>query len=128
MTTPAIAAGRYLWGLALGTLLGVLYGFLRPLGRRKRGLADLLFVLGAFPVWVYFSFAICQGDLGLGYLSSLFLGGFLFECTLGRLLRPVFIWIWAPVWGFFRVLQKFFKKITLFLKKNICIWQKNMYN
>ena len=117
MTTPAVAAQRYLWGLALGALLGVLYGFLRPLGRRKRALADFLFLLGVFPVWIYFSFAVCQGDLGLGYLSSLFLGGFLFECTLGRLLRRVWGWIWTPVWAFFRLFRKIFEKMAVFTKK-----------
>ena len=88
MTTPGIAAGRFLRGLVLGLILGAWYGFLRPLGRRRRTLSDLLFILGVFPVWLYFSFAVCQADLGIGYLASLFVGGFVFDITLGRLLRP----------------------------------------
>lgn len=125
MTPPQIAAGRYLWGVGLGLMLGLLYGFLRPLGRRVRTLADLLFLIGVFPAWVYFSFAVCQGDLHLGYLSSLFVGGILFDCTLGRLLRPLWRGFWSVVEGFFRKLGNIFKKIFRFLKKNICIWKKN---
>ena len=103
MITPAVAAGRFLRGLLLGFLLGGWYGFLRPLGHRRRTLADLLFLSGVFPVWVYFSFGVCQGDLHLGYLSGLFLGGIGMELTLGRLLRPVWEGLWKPVWAFFRI-------------------------
>ena len=117
MTTPGVAAGRFLQGLVLGLAVGAWYGFLRPLGHRRRTLADCLFILGVFPVWLYFSFAVCQGDLGIGYLASLFVGGFLFDGTFGRLLRPVWSRVWAPVWAFFRVERRFFKIITVFLKK-----------
>ena len=117
MMTPSLAAGRFLRGLILGALLGVWYGFLRPLGRRRRTFADLLFFLGVFPVWLYFSFAICQGDLGLGYLASLPIGGILFDRTAGRLFRPLWELFWRPIWAFFRGLRKIFKKIFGFAKK-----------
>ena len=116
MTTPALAGWRFLMGVALGGLLGLWYGFLRPLGRRRRQLADLLFITGVFPVWVYHSFAVCQGDISIWYSLSLLLGGILTECTLGRLLRPVFRRIWMPVWGIFAGIRKIFQKIWLFLK------------
>ena len=117
MTTPAIAALRFLRGLYLGALLGVWYGFLRPLGHRRRTLADLLFLSGVFPAWLHFSFAVCDGDLGLGYLASLPLGGILLDQTLGRLLRPVFGKIWLPVLAFFRLNRKIFMKLYYFSKK-----------
>ena len=115
--SPAIAAGRFLRGILLGLPLGAFFGFLRPLSRHRRTLADLLFLCGVFPTWLYFSFAVCQGDLSLGYLASLPLGGILFECTLGRLLRPLWRGFWSLTGKVFGKIKKFFKKITTFLKK-----------
>jgi len=117
MTAPGIAAARFLWGVVLGLGLGLLYGFLRPL--RRRHLADALFLIGAFPVWLYFCFGVCRGGFHLGYLSGLFIGGILFHCTLGRLLQPVWKGFWGMIGRFFLVLKSFFRKITCFLKKII---------
>ena len=117
MISPALAAGRFLRGIVLGGGLGLLYGFLRPLGRHKRTLADLLFLTGAFPVWLYFSFAVCRGALGLGYLSSLLAGGILFDLTVGRLLAPVWQGFWRGVQAIFQLFRKLFKKIITFAKK-----------
>ena len=117
MIAPSVAAGRFLRGLVLGAVLGLLYGFLRPLGRRRRTFADFLFLLGAFPIWLYFSFAVCDGDMGLGYISSLFLGGIFFDCTIGRLFRPIWSGFWRFIGAVFQKKRKFFRKITTFLKK-----------
>ncbi len=125
MTPPQIAAERYLWGVALGLIPGLLYGFLRPLGRRRRALADVSFLIGAFPVWLYFSFAVCQGDLHLGYLSSLFLGGILFDCTAGRLFCLIWEGFWNLAGAFWGKWRKFFKKIRLFLKKTFASGKKS---
>ena len=48
MTEPTLAAKRFALGLGLGLVLGLWYGFLRPLRRRRSAPADGLFVLGAF--------------------------------------------------------------------------------
>ena len=128
MTTPEIAAGRFLQGLVLGAALGLLYGFLRPLSHRRRTLADCLFIIGVFPLWLYFSFAICQGDLGLGYLASLAIGGFLFDGTIGRLLRPVWSRVWMPVWALSRAKRKIFEKNICIFEKISCVCEKIMYN
>jgi hypothetical protein len=117
MISPALAAGRFLQGLALGLLLGFWYGFLQPLGRRRQTLADILFLTGAFPIWLYFSFAVCRGDLGLGYLSSLFIGGIFCNATVGRLLRPLWTWFWNILAVLYRKICNFFKKIVRILKK-----------
>ena len=117
MITPAVAGWRFLMGLILGCGLGLWYAFLRPFGQRHPHLADLFFVSGLFPVWIYHSFAVCQGDLSVWYLLSLALGAVLTDITLGRLLRPIFGWIWTPVWWFFSLFQKFFKKLWGFSKK-----------
>ena len=114
---PAVAAARFLRGIPLGVLLGLWYGFLRPLARGRSLLRDGLFLAMVFPVWVYFSFGICDGDLQMGYFASLFVGGFLWEGTLGWYLRP----FWRGVWGrFFAILGKIgklFHKIGGFFKK-----------
>lgn len=51
MTAPSVAAVRFLYACGLGAVLGLCYGFLRPLRRRCTALADVLFlsVLG----WIF---------------------------------------------------------------------------
>ncbi len=115
--TPEIAAGRFFRGILLGLGLGLWYGFLRPLGHRHRHLADGLFVLGLLPVSIYFAFAVCEGDLNLGYFSGLLVGGVLWEWTVGRFLRPLWRGFWRIIGRFFRFFKKFFQKILYFLKK-----------
>ncbi|MBE6947661.1 MAG: hypothetical protein E7454_05370 [Ruminococcaceae bacterium] len=123
MMTPQIAAGRFLWGVALGLLLGLWYGFLRPLSRH-RIFSDMLFLAGLFPVWVYFAFAVCQGDFHLGYMASLPLGGILFEITVGRLLRPLWRGFWGVIGAIFAGFKKFFRKIAALSKKIFAYLQK----
>ena len=72
--TPRIAAHRLLLGLALGAALGLWYGFLRPLRRRHSVTGDGLFLLGAAWCWLYLGFALCGGDLRLGYFLALGMG------------------------------------------------------
>ena len=78
----------------VGAGLGLWYAFLRPLRRRRTGFADVLFLLGAAWAWVYHSFAVCRGDLRLGYSAGLLLGAVLLNGSLGRLLEPVFDFLW----------------------------------
>ncbi len=121
MTTPGVAGARLAAAFLLGAVAGLSYGFLRPLRRRSAALADLLFFLSAFLIWLYLGFGVCAGDLRLGYWIGLVSGGFVWELTLGRLLRPVFSGFWRLVFtvlGFpVRTVQKFFKKIREFCKK-----------
>ena len=90
MISPGLSALRFAAALGIGALLGVYYGFLRPLRPRHTLLSDLLFLPAAFWGWLYLSFGICKGDIRLGYSLGLALGGVLLDVTLGRLLRPVF--------------------------------------
>ena len=53
MIPPALAARWFAAALALGAGLGLFYEFLRPLRPRFTGLGDLLFLSGAFPVWIF---------------------------------------------------------------------------
>ena len=66
---------------------------LRPV--RPRNLGDLLFLPGAFWVWLYFGFGVCRGDLRLGYYSALAVGAFGWELTLGKALHPLFARFWG---------------------------------
>ena len=61
--------------LCLGAGLGVVYGFLRPARRSHPHLADLIFVCCAFYAWLWHGFAVCRGDLRLGYTLALLAGG-----------------------------------------------------
>ena len=114
MTAPTTDLQRVLWGLVLGYGLGAVYCFLRPLRPKYTTLSDLLFLPPAFYIWLYFSFAICRADLRFGYTLSLFLGGWLFVVTLGRLIAPVFRGFWRILLGigrgFLCKIRKIFEK------------------
>ena len=93
-------------GLLLGGGLGLFYGFLRFF--KPRWLADLFFIIGLFWTWIYLGFGICGGDLRLAYTLSLVLGCILWECSFGKLLRPVFSAFWQGIHRlFFRIWQLF---------------------
>ena len=132
MTPPALAAARFLQGCLLGIPAGIWYGFLRPLRPRFTALSDLLFLLGFYWCWIYFSFAVCRGDLRLGYAAGLFLGCFGFDRTAGRLLRPLFSLFWKGVFSVSETFTAFIKKIFEKNRENsknfICIWRKMGYN
>ena len=117
MTAPALAATRFALALGVGVALGLIYGFLRPLGPRLNWLRDSIFVLCALFGWIYLGFGLCEGDLRFGYTAGMILGAFAWEMTVGRLLRPVF----SCFWKFFAFLLVPFKKTTgyfqLFSKK-----------
>lgn len=117
MTAPALAARRFLFSLAMGALLGLVYGFLRPPRRRFTQLFDGIFVLCALWAWIYLSFGLCQGDLRFGYTAGLGLGAVLWEATGGRLLRPVFSGFWKFLAYFLLPFQKFFHFFKVFSKK-----------
>ena len=114
MTPPGESARQFLWALALGVPLGLWYSFLRPLGRRRNALRDLLFLGALFWAWLWHGFAVCDGDLRLGTAAGLPLGVLLWEAGPGRRLRPIFYRIWhdlGRIWGILLFpLRKIFKK------------------
>lgn len=120
MTTPIVAAQRFLAALALGAALGLCYGVLAPLRRRHPHISDLLFlpVMGA--VWLYLGFGVCKGDLRFGYWAGLCIGAILWHSTAGRLLSPLIFRLWN---AFYRILtfplvllKKIFTKTAQFAK------------
>ena len=128
MTPPALAAQRFLQCCALGGGLGLWYGFLRPLRRGRSVAADLLFFVGAVWAWLYAGFAVCGGDLRLGYFAALAVGMLIFDWTAGLLLRPLFAGFWKKTGSIFR---KTLAPVKNFFKKNknfICICGKMGYN
>ena len=120
MTPPAQAAGQFGAACLLGLILGLFYGFLRPLGRRHRQLADLLFVPLLVWVWLYLCFGICRGDIRLGCCMGLLLGAVAEEITLGKGLRPLFFGFWSllsRILGIiFHPIKKIFAKMGHFIK------------
>lgn len=124
MTEPALAAERFGIGCLLGVGLGLWYALLRPLRCRRSAPADALFLLGAFCAWLYHGFAVCRGDLRLGYSGGLLLGALLFDRTVGIPLEPVFAKLWSvirKILGIFLLPGRIFFR---FAKKNSCIWGK----
>lgn len=121
MTSPEAALGRLLWAVLYGAYLGLVYDFLRPLRPKFTTLADSIFILCTGSLWLHLSFAICRGDLRMGYWAGLALGFFLCRISAGRLLQPVFSAFWA-FWGRLfalpiRAARKIFKEIAVFMKK-----------
>ncbi|MBQ8579674.1 MAG: spore cortex biosynthesis protein YabQ [Oscillospiraceae bacterium] len=121
MMTPAEAGSRLLYALAVGAVLGFIYGFLRPLRPRHTALADGLFVLCALWGWVYLMFGLCKGNIRFGLFAAMGAGGVLWEISFGRLLRPVFGKFWGLIGAinafFLRPLQLFLRKIQKIAKK-----------
>lgn len=128
MNGPALDGWRFLWACGIGAILGAWYGFLRPLRPRHTVLSDLLFLPALLYSWLYLSFAICRGDIRLGYTLGLLVGALIWEWTAGRLLRPVAKGFWhlfSRIWhGFFRIFEKIFKKIRKNAKILFAIWKK----
>ncbi len=128
MNGPALDGWRFLWGCGIGAVLGVWYGFLRPLRPRHTVFADLLFLPAMGYAFLYLSFAVCRGDIRLGYTMGLLIGAVLWECSLGRLLRPVFFGFWRLISkifnGIFAIFKKIFKKIRKNAKFLFAIWKK----
>ncbi len=128
MNAPILDAWRFLVACLLGLPLGACYSFLRPLHRRHPVASDLLFLPVLFYGWLYLGFAVCHGDIRIGYCAGLALGIFLWELTLGRWLRPVFLGVWHLIsriyHGILRIFQKIFKKIRKILKNVFAIWKK----
>ena len=121
MSTPTLDAQRFFIACLLGLGLGLYYGFLRPLRPKYTLLSDLLFLPPAFYAWLYLSFAICRGDIRLGYSMGLLVGVLLFDGTVGRWLRPVFQSFWGAIGKVFRFFYGIIKK---FLKncKKLCFF------
>ena len=111
MTTPAVAAARFCMAAAVGTGLGLFYGFLRPLRRKSNWFTDLIFVIATFFGWLYVGFGICRGDLRMAYFAGMALGGFGWEMTVGKLLRPVFFGFWQGIRKILAVIAFPMKKI-----------------
>lgn len=111
MNTPGQEFHRLWIGFLLGLLLGVVYGFLRPLRPKHTVFADSLFLIFLIWAWLYQGFAICRGDLRLGYYLGFPLGAIVWLNTLGRLLSPVFSCFWKVIRCFFRAIFYPFKII-----------------
>ena len=128
MTGPALDGWRFLWACGIGAILGVWYGFLRPLRPRHTVLSDLLFLPALVYGWLYLSFAICRGDIRLGYTFGLLVGALLWEWTAGRWLRPVVQGFWrliSKIWhDFLGIFEKIFKKLRKNAKILFAIWKK----
>ena len=97
MTAPSVAFGRFVMGLLLGAIIGLFYGFLRPVQKGRAILADLVFIIFAGWILLYYGFAVCRGDLRMGYLFAAGVGAIGWDLTLGKWLRPVFDRFWAII-------------------------------
>jgi hypothetical protein len=121
MTATAAAAARFCMAGIVGAGLGLFYGLLRPARRKITWLPDLIFVIATFLGWIYVGFGICLGDLRPAYLGGMALGGILWECTAGRLLRPLFFGFWN---GISQLLKWALRPGKIFLKFVGKIWKK----
>lgn len=111
--TPVTGFARLLWSVGLGCGLGLGFDIVRPL--RPRFIGDLIYLCFLGWIWLQFTFAICLGDLRLGYLFGAVLGVFLWSLGPGRLTRPIFARFWQLLAIPFKKFFDFFKKILKFL-------------
>lgn len=118
MTAPEEVGRRLLAACLLGAVLGVWYGFLRPLRPKHTMLCDGAFLAAAVWAWLELMFGVCRGDLRVGALLAMLLSAVVLDLTVGRFLYPVFrlfwgFWIrvmeilWIP-WKKFGKLQKIY--------------------
>lgn len=126
--TPGEAARFFCASCLGGGVLGLVYGFLRPLGRRRRHLADGLFCLAAGAVWGELAFGIFRGDLRLGIFLGLPLGAGLWLWGPERLTSPLWEGIWGTIWGILSTFSRCGKKVCTFFKFLLSIRQKIGYN
>ena len=118
MIPPKTALLQLLLSARTGALLGILWGFLAPLGRRRQTLADSLFVLLTAAGLCWLGFGVCGGDLRVQCLGMVFFGAVLEEKTLGRLLDPAFYGFWSILARIRRAVLSFWKKFFK-MTKNI---------
>lgn len=116
MSTPAVAFWRFAVGLVFGCVLGICYGFLRPTRRGRGILSDLVFVTFAGWVYLYYGFAVCRGDLRLGYSAAPVIGAIAWDRTVGWWLRPIFACFWRMVAKISRPFRKIPEKLWIFAK------------
>ena len=116
MSTPNTAALRFLTGLVLGCVLGLVYGFLRPVRRGRAVLPDLLFAVIAVWVYLYYGFAVCRGDLRMGYFAAPIVGAIGWDSVFGRWLLPVYGGFWKIIDKVCRPMLRICKKFWFFLK------------
>lgn len=117
MIQPATAARRLLIAFALGAVLGLWYAFLRPTRRRVHLPGDILFLLGAFSIWLYFGFGICRSDLRFWDMGMLAVGAIVSNLTIGKALSPVFSGFWSILRQIISIFFLPFKKFFAFLQK-----------
>ena len=112
MIPPSLSFQRFSYGLLVGAVLGIWYGFLRPLRRNHGVFGDVLFLLAAAYGWIFLQFDLCQTDIRMAYSAAMLIGIFAWECTAGWLLRPVFLKLWT-------ILEKLWEIILLPYKKTL---------
>ena len=117
MTAPVIAAQRFGGAVLVGVVLGLIYGFLRPLRPGYTVFSDLAFLLALVWGWVYLALEICRGEFRFSYCFGMLLGGFGWESLVGRQIRGIFSAFWKSM-GQIRDIALFpLKKIYKILKK-----------
>lgn len=120
MNLPSIVAQRFLIACLLGCALGIYYEFLRPLRKKWTNLSDIAFVVGAFWVWLYLGFGVCEGDLRFGFSVALLGSSILFVVTIGSWLKPLFSIFWRVIGHILGVfaypIKQFYKNIRFFSK------------
>lgn len=133
MISPAQVGQRLLLSLAAGAQLGLVYSFLKPL--RSRQLRDILLLPALVYAWLWVGFAVCRGDLRLGYYAPMAAGAWASARLGSRWLGPVFGGFWGCLarlrgWlrEFFRALGIIFRKKAKKYKKYLSIPQKIEYN
>ena len=113
--TPQIVGQRLAGCFLEGVLLGAAADVFRPLHRKAPRLCELLIALELLFAWLHSSFAICRGELRIGFYLALLSGAGLWEWQFGAAMTA----LWAKIWHFavlpLGIFQKIFRKKVKFL-------------
>ena len=128
MTPPSLLFSRFLIACLMGGALGLCCDILGILPRVLRHLWDGVFVVFLFACGIQLGFGVCEGDLRPAYSTGLLVGFFIWQHTLGRLLRPLFSRfsrccqdVFAKIWA---ICKKMMKNISVICKKLFAIVKK----
>ena len=118
-----LQGGQFLWAVALGAALGVVYDLLRGLRRTLRGLthlADLLFSLTVLISGLLLALYVGDGQYRLFLLLGTVLGATIYFLTLSRIFSAASCMIWRfltyPLRAAARFCKKIVEKLQNFLK------------
>ena len=113
--------GRVVKCILLGGTIALGADIMYSLQKKSVMLAQVLWSIWIFWVWLVICFGVCRGDIRMGYWAAAALGAVLWRGTVSRLFRPVILAFGRKIWTIIGMpvkLSKIILKKINFFKKN----------